>query len=180
MTKVINFFAGPGAGKTTLAAKLFGYMKELRYNVEYVPEFAKDLVWDRDFDTLNDQLYVSIVQHHWQYRLLDQVDYIITDSPLLLGIHYMEYGNKKFKYSEQWKLCFYELIHDTFRMYDNINFFVDRKDRKYIHAGRNETEEQSIEIDNDILTLLQEYHYNTISTFDNVLNQLKIEEVLHD
>lgn len=177
MTKVINFFAGPGAGKTTLSAELFGYMKRQRYNVEYVPEFAKELTWDKDFETLNDQLYVTIVQHHRLYRLLNQVDYIITDCPLLLGIYYMGEGNKKFQYQHYWKSTFNNFIQDVFSLYDNINFFVDRGERQYIQAGRNESENKSKEIDNDILTILQDYDHNRVSTLNDVLIQLDFKGV---
>ena len=96
MTKVINFYGGPSAGKSTMAAQLFGIMKANRFNVEYVPEFAKDLTWKQS-KCLDDQLYVFAVQHHALYTLLGQVDYIITDSPLLLSLHYVTIGLSKFQ-----------------------------------------------------------------------------------
>lgn len=61
-------------------------------------------------------------------------------------------------------------------MYDNINFFVDRKGREYLQAGRNEPEDEAIEIDKHILTMLQFYEYNTVSTFDEVLNHLNLKD----
>ena len=95
MTKVINFYGGPSAGKSTMAAQLFGIMKSKRLNVEMVPEFAKDLTWKKS-GCLDDQVYVFANQNHALYTLLGQVDYIITDSPLILGLHYAKHGLNKF------------------------------------------------------------------------------------
>ncbi len=44
--KVINLWAGPGAGKSTTAAGLFNLMKIRGYNVELVTEFAKEMVYE--------------------------------------------------------------------------------------------------------------------------------------
>jgi len=40
-TKVINLFAGPGAGKSTTAAGLFAEMKRANVDVELVTEYVK-------------------------------------------------------------------------------------------------------------------------------------------
>lgn len=58
-TKVINFIAGPGAGKTTLACLFFAQLKLKGYVCEYISEFAKTLVWEENYELLNDQYYVS-------------------------------------------------------------------------------------------------------------------------
>ena len=44
-TKVINIYAGAGAGKTTLALELSAELKK-RYkgSVEYIPEYVKNLI----------------------------------------------------------------------------------------------------------------------------------------
>ena len=42
--KVINLFAGPGAGKSTTAAGLFHLMKIAGMNVELVTEFSRSWV----------------------------------------------------------------------------------------------------------------------------------------
>ena len=40
MTKVINLFGGPGAGKSTIASGLFYHMKIAGYNVEMTGEWV--------------------------------------------------------------------------------------------------------------------------------------------
>ena len=69
-TYVINIIGGPGIGKTTISALLFANLKIKGYICEYVQEFAKKLVWLKDYDTLNNQFFVS----KEQYTLLKQID----------------------------------------------------------------------------------------------------------
>ena len=45
MTIIINMISGPGSGKSVLAAELFVEMKKQGYNVEFLQEYAKKLVW---------------------------------------------------------------------------------------------------------------------------------------
>lgn len=185
MTKVINFYGGPGAGKSTLAAELFGYMKSKRLNVEYVSEFAKDLVWREAKAVLDDQLYVFAKQHHRMYILLNQVDYIITDSPLLLSLHYGCKAMTKFRtddpYSDAWFNMFMNLVFYTIENYDNTHFFVDRKDRKYVQQGRYQTEDEAKQVDESIRNLLQRFvdDYHTISSLDEVIKHLSLGIRLH-
>lgn len=44
---VINLFAGPGAGKSTTAARLFSTLKLRGKNAELVQEFAKGAAWEK-------------------------------------------------------------------------------------------------------------------------------------
>lgn len=44
---LINFFGAPGAGKSTASAYIFSKLKMAGVNAEYVPEFAKDKVWEK-------------------------------------------------------------------------------------------------------------------------------------
>lgn len=144
--KVINLFAGPGAGKSTTAAGLFAKMKRAGYNVELVTEYAKDLTWEGRFNVLSsDQLYVFANQHRRLHRLRNQVEWIITDSPLLLSDVYA--GNDSFYHLSP-------LIMEAWGRFNNINYYLDRKDRKYMQVGRSQTAEQAKEIDQKVLKYL--------------------------
>lgn len=170
MTKVINFYGGPSAGKSTSAAQLFGYMKALRMNVEYVPEFAKQLTW-RKAGCLDDQLYVFGVQHHELYTLLDQVDYIITDSPLLLSLHYANIGLSKYAYRTVFDRAFTDVVLQAYTNFDNLNFYVERGDRKFVQAGRNQNEEEAKQIDDAVHQLLVKHNipFKRVSSFSELL-----------
>ena len=86
----INFFGGPGTGKSTTSAGVFHEMKKNGYKVEYVSEYAKDLVYSKDFYKIKDQLMILAKQHHPWFKLEEQVDYTVNDGPFLLGSIYLQ------------------------------------------------------------------------------------------
>lgn len=145
-TIVINFFGGPGSGKSTLAASIFAKLKWSGINCELVTEYAKDKVWEKSFDVLRDQIYVSAKQNHRLFKLNGQVSVIITDSPLLLGIMY-DNGNTK---------GLEELIFNQFNTYHNINFLLNRK-KKYNPKGRTQTLDEAKVLDDEIKNILDKY-----------------------
>lgn len=145
-TKVINLFGGPGAGKSLIAAELFAKMKKLGYSVELVTEVAKDLVHEHRMDQLKEsQDLISAQQNFRQSRLMGQYEYIITDSPLLLGIFYVPPG-----YFPSFK----RLVIEKFQSYKNINVYLHRE-AKYDPQGRYHDEVAADEIGVDILSYLK-------------------------
>lgn len=144
--KVINFFGGPGAGKSTLAAKVFVRMKCERIRVELVPEFVKGLVYSGATFDIENQLYIFTQQERQLRRLIGKVDYAIVDSPLPLSIIYAQ-G----KYAESW---FERAVLDIFGTYTNINFFV-RRQWEYEPYGRYQTEDEAMLIDDRVLSFLE-------------------------
>jgi len=140
--KVINLFAGPGAGKSTLAAGLFYKLKSAGILTEYVTEYAKDLIWEERNNVFKDQLYITAKQNRRLFRLKDKIDLIVTDSPLILGINYRTPDCYL-------PSAFSNFVLELFNTYDNINFFINRK-KKYIKIGRKETFEQAIKMDEKI------------------------------
>lgn len=136
-TLVINLFGGPSVGKSTIAAGLFCLLKMHGVECELVTEFAKDLVWEERFKTLGNQQYVFAKQYHKIWRLLDKVDVIITDSPLMFSVIYMP---KEFVKS------FTNNVIDTINTLNNLNIIINRNS-KYNDNGRQQNEEQAKEID---------------------------------
>lgn len=84
-TVVVNCVAGPGAGKTTCAWEMASELKKQGFSCEYVPEYAKELVWDNRLDLLA----VLNEQERRINRLIGKVDFVVTDSPLILNALYM-------------------------------------------------------------------------------------------
>lgn len=85
---VVSLYAGPGAGKSTLAAYTFSKLKMLGVNCELVTEFAKDKVWEKNNTALDNQIYIFAKQQYRIARCADKVDVIVTDSPLFLSAFY--------------------------------------------------------------------------------------------
>lgn len=141
---VINLSGAPGAGKSTGAAYIFSQLKQLGVNCELVGEFAKDKTWEHNALALSCQEYVFGKQSYRLARCRDDVDVIITDSPLPLSIIYN--SNPSIEDS------FPKLVMDIFNTYHNLNFFLKRV-KPYNPKGRNQTEEESDELSKKIINL---------------------------
>jgi ATP:corrinoid adenosyltransferase len=92
-TKVINMFGGSGIGKSTTAAGLYHQMKLQGLNVELVREYVKGWAWAGTKVNTYDQVYIFGKQARSEYMLYGKVDYIVTDSPILLSPIYDRYYN---------------------------------------------------------------------------------------
>ncbi len=139
---VINLFGGPGSGKSTTAAGLFHLMKLNEMNVELVTEYAKDLTWEERFGTLaNDQLYVFAKQQKRLQVLKNKVNYVVTDSPLILGLIYRQWN-----YLPQ---NFEPLVFEVWDGFINKNYFIKRT-KKYASIGRSQSEDEAKGVDEQV------------------------------
>lgn len=130
---VINFFGAPGAGKSTAALGLTYQLKRHWVDAEYVPEFAKDLVWRETAHLLKHQLFVFAEQQLRIDCLKGKVDVVVSDSPLLLSAFYAP---------EDYPLPFKLSVFEFFDTYKNINIVV-RRSNKYVARGRLQDELES-------------------------------------
>lgn len=142
---VVNMFAGPGCGKSTVSASVFGLLKLHGVNSELITEFAKDLAWEQRTKTFENQYYIWAKQYHKLWRVGDQVDVVITDSPFLLSLVYGENKPESFK----------NLVREIFDEFNNVNYYLIRV-KPYEQAGRNQDEEEAKELDESVFTMLKE------------------------
>ena len=147
MTKVINLFGGPGAGKSTIASGLFYHMKIAGYNGEMTGEWVQGKVYEGAKYPFKDQLYSYACQNKLIRQLIGKVDYILCDSPLFLSVIYQ---------SEETPL-FSDYVVENFNRYDNVNFLI-RRHHKYQPTGRIHTEKQSETISQELEDKLKEYN----------------------
>lgn len=179
MTIHICLFGGPGTGKSTTASGLFHRMKCKQHKVEYITEYAKDLVYSKDFYRIKDQFYIFAKQHHPWFKLKDQVDFTINDGPFIMGCLYNSIPGKPGELLN-------ELIIETYKSYDTINIFLERNNdlHPYQNYGRTQTEDESINLDVSIKNLLDvrgiKYHNVKISEYylDEILEIVKSYEEL--
>lgn len=144
-TLVINLYGGPGTGKSTNAARIFTLLKDKGEEVELVTEFAKDLVWEQRSFTLENQVYVFAKQYHRLYRLLGQVDFIVTDSPILQGCVYDTSESNELQ----------DLVLHSHQQMNTINICLTRS-KEYQPIGRMQTEEEAKQLDKMIRDKLTE------------------------
>lgn len=166
MTKVINLLAGSGCSKTTLSAGIFYEMKKRGINCELVSEFVKRWAWIGTKVGAYDQVYLFGKQAKSEYDLYGKVDYIVTDSPLILSPIYEKFYNG------------YSVIESAVKAHldkahgngvEHINFLISRT-KPFDTRGRYETEEQAREVDK----LVENY------LLDNNLNFHRIESIETD
>jgi hypothetical protein len=170
-TVVINMLSGPGSGKSTLAAELFVKMKKMGYRVEYLQEYAKKLVWQKEFDILNNQHLVSYKYYKSIASMNGHLDYIILDSSLLNGIWYNKNNVDNVSNIEKTE----EMILKCYKEFNNINFFINRGSYAYETAGRIQSENESKQIDNDIKDILNDIGISSISldmNEDNIIEKM--------
>lgn len=120
-------------------------MKHKGMEVELITEYAKQCVWQKRINTLDDQLYISAKQNHQLEVLRGQVEYVISDSPLILGILYSR-DSSKFP-------SFHKLVKEVFDSYDNINIFLKRV-KPYNPNGRMQNEQQAAEVRDKLFNLM--------------------------
>jgi len=87
-TCVIEFWGGPGCGKSTLAAGLYAEMKARGKSVELVREYVKPWAWRGHAIKRWDEVYIFAKQLRAEADLYGKVDYLITDRPLGLSAVY--------------------------------------------------------------------------------------------
>jgi len=140
---IINIFGGPGAGKSTTAASVFGLLKLHGVNAELITEFAKDLTWEDRGKTLDNQAYVWAKQYHRLWRVGSQVDVVVTDAPLL---HSLIYGDttREFK----------AVVKQAYNEFNNRSYYLTRV-KKYEEAGRSQTEDEAIDVDGEVIKMLK-------------------------
>lgn len=146
--KVLNLLGGPGTGKSTTRAGLFFKMKLAGHKVEEVSEYAKDLTYEQSWLLLKNQQHVTGEQDRRQRRLIDKVDWAITDSPLPLGLIYAAgtaFDNDHYRNS----------VWSAFDGYDNVNVLLERV-KPYAAYGRSQDEDQARIIDNRIRRLMRD------------------------
>lgn len=140
---VVNFFGGPGVGKSTTAAMLFALLKQQSISVELIHEAAKEYVWEEWSHIFGEQDYIFAHQHRLIRRLTrHNVEYAIVDSSILLSLFYMP---------DDFPHSFRQFVRDVFETYDNVNIFLERNRQfEYQQDGRNENFQEALEIDRNI------------------------------
>lgn len=161
----INFYSGPGTGKSTTAAFIFASLKKkiieenINIQVEHTTEYVKNWAWEGKKPTGFDQFYICAKQlRREEIPLRNGVDVIVTDSPLLMQCCYAKTYHVP---------CWENLVEITNKFeeqYNGLHIFLERGNRRYMQGGRFDTEDEAKAMDKQILNFLNQYLPSTYTS----------------
>ena len=150
-TQVINIIGGPGCDKSLFSAAIVLYLNLRGKSVETIPDYAKSLVWQQNFEVLKNQYFIAQRQYEMLNLLDGQVQFLMTECSLPQVMYYNE------NYADN--ICDIAKtraqIVEWYGQHNNVNILVERGDKKYIHTGRFQDEDQARAIDRGLRTLLE-------------------------
>lgn len=159
MTKIVNIYGAPGAGKSTLGAELYAYFKGKQVKCELCMEYVKSWAYDNKAPSKYDQFYIFGKEVYHLTRLLGKVDYIICDSPVMIGNYYLAKaqgaGLQAPTILDPVIKQLNELIENDGHQVHDIFFF---RTKAYIEAGRYQTAEESDAIGKELYSFLTAEH----------------------
>lgn len=154
----INFYAGPGTGKSTTACDVFAKLKnkviheQLDIQVELVQEYVKSWAWEGRKPKGFDQVYICAQQmRREEIPLRNGVDIIVSDSPLLMQCAYAR------KYNTPCWEHLVGIVEEFEKAYPSLHIFLERGDRPYVPKGRYETADEAKKMDEYIKSMLTLY-----------------------
>lgn len=141
--KVINICGAPNSGKSSLAAHLFSDFKSRGLNCELVTEAAKTVIYEKTKHKIWNQPLIFGEQLQGILRVIDEVDFVITDSPIILGIAYRPD-------------CFStldDLIKQTFSYFNNYCYILPINNN-FKKTGRRHTKAECVDLQNNIINIV--------------------------
>jgi hypothetical protein len=90
-TRVINIIGGPGSDKSLFTAAIILYLHLHHKTVELIPDYAKSVVWRKDFEALRNQYQIAQQQFQMLELLDGQVQYLVTEASLPQILYYNEF-----------------------------------------------------------------------------------------
>lgn len=140
----INLYGGPSSGKSTIAAQIFAALKVLGKRVELVREYAKELVYEGQNMKLlseSDRLIILAEQFRRESILHNSVDFIITDSPMILTAYFHKYDYAK------------DIVLRHLNP-NEIHIWVERP-AQFEEVDRSHNEEESKKIDSEMVEFIE-------------------------
>jgi hypothetical protein len=159
-TKVINIIGGPGCDKSLFSAAIVLHLNLRHKTAETIPDYAKSLVWQQNYEVLKNQYFIAQRQFEMLNLLDGQVQFLITECSLPQILYYNEHYEENICDISKTR----QQILQWYRQHNNVNVFVERGEKKYVHTGRFQDEEQAKMIDRGLrATLVREgLHYTAL------------------
>lgn len=170
---VVNIIGGPGVGKSILTAEIFSGLKREGISCDVSWEYIKRKLREKALKVVESQIYIFGKQQFQLYSMKDEVDVIVTDSPILLNTIYDKSSCPILK----------ALILKEYSKYNNLLYVIDRNtDIKYETEGRYQDLDGAKIVDDKIKNFLNEnsIEFKTLNgidkeTFNVIINDVKTE-----
>lgn len=170
-TKIINIIGGPGSKKSLVSADLILQLHLHDKSVEHLADYARYLVWQRDFETLKNQYHIAKKQYQVLKMIDGEVEYIVVEGSLPQILYYNR--NYKDNICDMGKT---ELqIKNWYNEFYNINVFVERDDSPYVQAGRMQSEDEAKNTDFAMQNILKKNNVPFVSVKPDIV---KINEFI--
>lgn len=149
----VCLFAGPGAGKSTLALRIASVLKTRGVHSELVLEWVKGWAYQNIPIQGFDQVYIFARQIRQEEIVLRSSPSIVvvSDCPPLMIVSYARRN-----VPEIWRPL-RDIAMAFEQQYPALNFFVDRKELSYRRDGRYEDAEGAMDMDNRIKSMLDSH-----------------------
>lgn len=146
-TIVVNLIGGPGTGKSIITSDIFSKLKRNFVSADISPEYIKKKIREGSIKAVQSQIYIFGKQQYQLFTMKDEVDVIITDSPLILSSVYDVTNCSLLK----------ALVLDEFGKYDNMIYYINRdKSVPYEQEGRYQDSEGAKKVDESVLGFLSD------------------------
>ena len=149
-TRVINIIGGPGCDKSLYSSAIILYLNLHGKTVEVIPDFAKSLVWQQNFEVLKNQYFIAQRQYEMINLLDGQVQFLITECSLPQVLYYNEHYEDNICDIAKTRAQ----ILEWYQQHNNVNILVERGEKKYLRTGRFQDEEQARAIDHGLRSIL--------------------------
>lgn len=149
-TKIINIIGGPGCDKSLFSSAIILNLNLREKSVEQIPDYAKLLVWHKDFEALKNQYSIASRQNEMLSLLDGQVQYLVNECALPQLMFYNETYRDNICDVAKTKAH----ILKWYNSHDNINILVERGNKKYVGTGRMQDEDGARDIDAGLRAML--------------------------
>jgi nicotinamide riboside kinase len=168
---VVNMIGGPGVGKSIIASEIFVQLKRNFVSCEISSEYIKRKIREDARKVVQNQIYIFAKQQFQLFGMKDNVDVIITDSPIFLSSVYDDTNCPHLR----------ALIMKEFGNYKNLTYHIERDASvAYEQEGRYQDEAGAKLVDDKVKNFMIEnqIEYKTLKGIGQDSLKFVVDDVM--